>query len=106
MVLDKSRSCSRSSNGAKRHPGLCVEAAPDFAALNPGYACYSINSSARASSDGGTAKSRTAILCSIAEEDCRDLMRPDAWAGNARVIGQDDDRALGIERTDDVIVVD
>src|SRR5262245_37915006 len=44
-------------------------------------------------------------------------MRPDAWAGNARMmtkfrrrrdgsaIGQDDDRAPGIEKTDDVVVV-
>src|SRR5262252_423726 len=57
------------------------------------------------------------ILCSIAEEDFRDLMCPDTWAGNAymtirlrrgrdgSVVGQDDDRALGIEKTDDVVVV-
>jgi hypothetical protein len=31
-------------------------------------------------------------------------MRSDAWAGNALIIGQDDDRALGIEKTDDVVV--
>src|SRR5260370_15616671 len=48
---------------------------------------------------------RRAILCSIAEEDFRDLMRSDAWARNAPMIGQDDDRALGIEKTDDVVGV-
>jgi hypothetical protein len=42
---------------------------------------------------------------SIAEEDFRDLMRPDAWTGNARMIGQNDDRALGVEKTDDVVLV-
>ena len=58
-----------------------------------------------------------AILYSISEQDFRDPMRSDARAGNARMtmrfrrrcdgsaIGQDDDRALGIERTDDVAVV-
>src|SRR5262249_1661281 len=42
---------------------------------------------------------------SIAEEDFGDLMRSDAWAGNARMIGQDDDRALSVEKTNDVVVV-
>ena len=32
-------------------------------------------------------------------------MRPDTRAGNAWMIGQDDDRALGIEKADDVVVV-
>jgi hypothetical protein len=37
-------------------------------------------------------------------------MRPLAWAENARrsdgsAIGQDNDRALGIEKTDDVVVI-
>jgi hypothetical protein len=43
-------------------------------------------------------------------------VRTDAWAGNGRMmlfdrrcngsaIGQDDDRALGVEQTDDVVVV-
>src|SRR5215472_16998317 len=47
---------------------------------------------------------RRAILC-LAEEDLRDLMRPNARAGNARIIGQHDDRPPGIETTDDVVVV-
>ena len=58
-----------------------------------------------------------AILYSISEQDFRDPMRSDARAGNARMtmwfrrrcdgsaIGQDDDRALGIEKPDDVVVV-
>ena len=32
-------------------------------------------------------------------------MRADVWAGNARMIGQDDDRALGIEKADHVVVI-
>ena len=52
-----------------------------------------------------------------AEEDFRDLMRPDARAGNARMttwfrrgcdgsaIGQNDNRSLGIEQTGDVVAV-
>src|SRR5262245_710120 len=57
------------------------------------------------------------ILRSIAKEDFRDLMRPDARAGNARMttwfrrgcdgsaIGQDTDRSPGIEKTDNVVAV-
>jgi precorrin isomerase len=42
---------------------------------------------------------------SITEEDCRDLMRRDAWARNAQMIGQDENRALGIEKADNVVVI-
>src|SRR5215468_1464332 len=78
---------------------------------------YSITSSARTSSEGGTAKSERAIVRSIAKEDFRDSMRTDARAGNARMttwfrrrcdgsaIGQDTDRSPGIEKTNDVVAV-
>src|SRR6185295_3157274 len=58
-----------------------------------------------------------AILNSISEQDFRDPMRSDARTGNPRMtmwfrrrcdgsaIGQDDDRALGIEKPDDVVVI-
>jgi hypothetical protein len=32
-------------------------------------------------------------------------MRPDAWARNTQMIGQDENRALGIEKADDVVVI-
>ena len=50
-------------------------------------------------------KTEFAPSCSIAEEDFRDLMRPDAWASNTQMIGQDDDCASSLEKTDDVVVV-
>src|SRR5262245_43377786 len=40
-----------------------------------------------------------------AEEDFCDLMRPDTRARNGAMIGQEDDRAPGIEETDDVVVI-
>jgi len=42
---------------------------------------------------------------SIAEEDFRDLVRPDTRAGNGPMIGQEDDRAPDIEETDHVVVI-
>src|SRR5262249_8724555 len=63
------------------------------------------------------AAQRPGIRWSIGEEDFRDLMRPDPWAGNARMarwsrrrgegsaIAQAVERARGIEKRDDVVVV-
>jgi hypothetical protein len=45
--------------------------------------CMKSTWSARAIGGGSTAKSKRSILCSTAEEDFIDLMRPGGWAANA-----------------------
>src|ERR1043165_7748144 len=80
-----------------------------FAAPSPGI-------SGCMTAQGRQPRSDDAFLFSTAEENPRDLMRPDTWAGNAptmefrrrcdgSAIGQDQDRAPGVEQTDDVIEI-
>jgi hypothetical protein len=42
---------------------------------------------------------------SIAEENFRDLVRPDTSVGNRPMIGQEDERAPDIEKSDHVVVI-